>query len=126
VTVVPLFAVLSVPRKGVMSAHAGCRNSKRTFFFTSWQLQMWRSTFIAVGIMAIIIGLECLVIDSANLYSAADTEAGAFVNPVAVPTSNVQQWRPKEWFPWVILSAGGITVLYAITLPKRFNAATAA
>lgn len=87
---------------------------------------MWRSIFIAVGIMAIIIGLECLVIDSANLYSAAETEAGAFVNPVAVPASNVQQWRPKEWFPWVILSAGGITVLYAITLPKRFGVTGAA
>ncbi|MAI69904.1 MAG: hypothetical protein CMM01_03215 [Rhodopirellula sp.] len=87
---------------------------------------MWRSIFIAVGIMAIIIGLECLVIDSANFYSAAETEAGAFVNPVAVPASNVQQWRPKEWFPWVILSAGGITVLYAITLPKRFAGASAA
>ena len=86
---------------------------------------MWRSIFIAVGIMGIIIGLECLLIDSANFYSAADTEAGAFINPVAVPTSNVNQWRPKEWFPWVILTAGGITVLYAITLPKRFDGATA-
>lgn len=125
-TVVPLFAVLWVPRKGVMRATLNCRNLNGAVPFTSWQLQMWRSIFIAVGIMAIIIGLECLVIDSANLYSAADTEAGAFVNPVAVPTSNVEQWRPKEWFPWVILSAGGITVLYAITLPKRFGGATAA
>ena len=87
---------------------------------------MWRSTFIAVGIMAIIIGLECLVIDSANFYSASETDAGAFVNPVNAPASNVQQWRPKEWFPWVILTAGGITVLYAITLPKRFGGASAA
>ena len=86
---------------------------------------MWRSIFIAVGIMGIIIGLECLLIDSANFYSAADTEAGVFINPVAVPTSNVHQWRPKEWFPWVILTAGGITVLYAITLPKRFGGAPA-
>ena len=95
-------------------------------FFSSWQLPMWRSIFIAVGIMAIIIGLECLVIDSANFYSASETDAGSFVNPVSVPASNVQQWRPKEWFPWVILTAGGITVLYAITLPKRFGAAGAA
>ena len=87
---------------------------------------MWRSIFIAVGIMAIIIGLECLVIDSADFYSASETEAGAFVNPVTVPASNVKQWRPKEWFPWVILSAGGITVLYAFTLPKRFGGASTA
>lgn len=109
-----------------MLAESVCRNSPRTGFSTLWQLTMWRSIFIAVGIMAIIIGLECLVIDSANFYSAAETEAGAFVNPVAVPASHSQQWRPKEWFPWVILTAGGITVLYAITLPKRFGGATAA
>ena len=60
---------------------------------------MWRSIFIAVGIMAIIIGLECLVIDSANFYSASENDAGAFVNPGTTPASNVQQWRPKEWFP---------------------------
>ena len=124
--VVPLFAVLWVPKKGVKRPWLVCRNMKGPVSFPSWQFQMWRSIFIAVGIMAIIIGLECLLIDSANFYSASDTEAGAFVNPVAVPTSNVQQWRPKEWFPWVILSAGGITVLYAVTLPKRFGGASAA
>ena len=124
--VVPLFAVLWVPRKGVKHPQCRCRKLKRAVSLPSWQFQMWRSIFIAVGIMAIIIGLECLLIDSANFYSASDTEAGAFVNPVAVPTSNVQQWRPKEWFPWVILSAGGITVLYAVTLPKRFGGASAA
>ena len=95
-------------------------------FFPSWQFQMWRSIFIAVGIMAIIVGMECLVIDSADFYSAGETKAGSFINPATVPASDVQQWRPKEWFPWVILSAGGITVLYAFTLPKRFGGTIAA
>lgn len=98
----------------------------RARFFTSWQVQMWRSIFIAVGIMAIIVGLECLVIDSADLYSAAETKAGNFINPATVPAPDVEKWRPKEWFPWVILSVGAITVLYAFTLSKRFGGASAA
>ena len=81
---------------------------------------MWRSIFIAIGIMAIIIGVECMLIDSANLYSAAGTDARSFINPLGVPSSSIREWQPKEWFPWVTLSAGAITILYVNTLPKRF------
>ncbi|MGI9473226.1 MAG: hypothetical protein ACR2NZ_16920 [Rubripirellula sp.] len=87
---------------------------------------MWRSIFIALGLMAIIIGLECMVIDSANLYSASETKASNFINPISTPSAETREWRPQEWFPWVIMSAGGITVLYAFTLPKRFQGASAA
>lgn len=81
---------------------------------------MWRSLFIAFGIMAIILGFECLVIDSANLYSAAETDTRSFLNPSGNPAAHTTQWRPKEWFPWAFLSGGGITILYAFTLPKRW------
>ena len=84
---------------------------------------MWRSIFIAVGIMAIILGVECLVIDSADIYSATGTQASSFANPLGQPSVSTHQWRPKEWFPWVFLSTGTITILYAFTLPKRFNRA---
>ena len=83
---------------------------------------MWRSIFIAAGIMAIIVGVECLVIDSATLYSAAETDASSFLNPLISPATNVREWQPQEWFPWAFLSVGVITVLYAFTLPKRFRA----
>ena len=81
---------------------------------------MWRSLFIALGIMAIIVGFECLVIESADIYSAKGTNARSFMNPSGNPSANVQEWKPKEWFPWAFLSAGGITILYAFTLPKRW------
>ena len=81
---------------------------------------MWRSIFVAVGVMAIIVGFECLVIDSATLYSG-ETRASAFFNPARTPSLFTQDWRPKEWLPWVLLSSGTITVLYAFTLPKRWH-----
>jgi hypothetical protein len=87
---------------------------------------MWRSLFIALGIMAIIVGFECLVIDSASIYSASGTNARSFINPIASPSASVREWRPQEWFPWAFLSAGGITILYAFTLPKRWYGSPAA
>jgi len=81
---------------------------------------MWRSIFIAIGIMAIIIGVECMMIESANLYSAAGTQASSFMNPAGTPSIDTREWRPKEWFPWTVLSAGVITILYAFTLPRRW------
>jgi hypothetical protein len=82
---------------------------------------MWRAVFLAFGIMAMIIGIECLLIDSANLYAASDTNARSFINPSGVPSANTEAWQPREWFPWMILSMGTITVLYAFTLPQRFR-----
>ncbi len=82
---------------------------------------MRRSLFIAVGIMTIILGIEFLMIESANLYAAADTQASSFINPTGVPSSNVNVWQPKEWMPWAFLAIGAVTVLYAFTLPRRWR-----
>lgn len=86
-----------------------------------WKTDMWRSIFIAVGIMAIIVGFECLMIDSANFYSAGQTKTSSFFNPAGTPAINTRNWQPREWFPWCILSIGTITILYAFTLPRRFQ-----
>ena len=82
---------------------------------------MRRAFFIALGLMAIIIGLECLAIDSAVFYSAKQTDAGSFFDPAGTPSSNTRIWQPQDWIPWTALSVGTITVLYAFTLPKRFS-----
>ncbi len=82
---------------------------------------MRRALFIAMGIMAIIIGLECLAIDSANFYSAKETNASTFFDPSGTPSAQTKVWQPKEWLPWTSLSVGTITILYAFTLPRRFS-----
>jgi len=82
---------------------------------------MRRALFIAMGIMAIIIGLECLVIDSAVFYSPKQTDASSFFDPAGSPAAHTRKWEPKDWMPWAALSVGTITILYAFTLPKRFR-----
>ncbi|MEM8666553.1 MAG: hypothetical protein AAGG48_03510 [Planctomycetota bacterium] len=84
---------------------------------------MWRSIFIAIGLMAIIIGVECMMIESAVFYSPSETQASSFMNPTGQPSANTREWRPQEWFPFLVLSVGAITVVYAFTLPKRIRTA---
>jgi len=82
---------------------------------------VWRSFFLAVGIMLLIVGAECLVIDSATFYRAAESSSAAFMDPSATPTGSTRVWAPAEWLPWTLLSSGAIVMLYAVTLPKRWS-----
>jgi hypothetical protein len=86
---------------------------------------MWRSLFVSIGIMAVIFGIECLFIESATLYggSASDLRASSFLSSGAV--ASTREWRPQEWFPWAVISAGVVTVIYAFTLPQRWNSGAA-
>ncbi len=88
---------------------------------------MWRAFFLAVGSMLIIVGLECLIIDSATL-TAERTETvqvnnGWFQPPATMEVSKSQVFRPKEWIPWSSLASGAIVLLYSFTLPKRWGSA---
>jgi len=76
---------------------------------------------MAVGIMAIIVGVETLLIDSASMYAAAESTASDFIDPNGVPAQRIKTWQPGEKFPWAMLAIGTVTVLYAVTLPKRWH-----
>lgn len=82
---------------------------------------MWRSIFIAIGLMAVIVGLECLVIETAYIHAPSKTEARSFLNPISTPSINTREWSPQEWFPWTVMSGGVITVLYAFSLPRHIH-----
>lgn len=84
---------------------------------------MWRSLFLACGIMLLIVGVECMMIDSATLYGPAESSASDFIDPSTPPAPSTRVWTPKEWMPWTLMGSGAIVVLYAITLPKRWSAA---
>lgn len=84
---------------------------------------MWRAFFLAIGTMLVILGVECLVIDSATLAAEqqmAMPQGPAWFNPEPMldPSRVI---RPPEWIPWSLLASGAIILLYAMTLPKRFG-----
>ncbi|MEM6472000.1 MAG: hypothetical protein AAF802_20740 [Planctomycetota bacterium] len=84
---------------------------------------MWRALFIALGIMGIIVGLETMLIDSANFYSVRGSTTKEFMDPASISGQSIVTWKPKEWFPWAVMSVGTLIVIYAFSLPKRFRPA---
>lgn len=76
---------------------------------------MWRAFFMAIGTMLIILGVECLLIDSATLAAERPlptNQAPAWFNPEPLfdPSRIV---RPPEWIAWSLLAGGIVTLLYA-------------
>lgn len=77
---------------------------------------------MAIGAMLVILGVECLIIDSATL--AAESPPPAVEQSWFGPQASLDQSRivrPPEWIAWSLLASGAIVLLYAITLPKRWG-----
>lgn len=85
---------------------------------------MWRAFFLAIGTMLIIVGVECLLIDSATFASdkqQVEVSNGWLQPPQTPEVENEKVFRPKEWIPWSSLATGAIVLLYSFTLPKRWG-----
>ena len=82
---------------------------------------MRKALFVALGIMAVVFGLECLAIDSAILYDSSESSAVEFIDPTGAPSETVKEWRPDDWMPWAILSGGVITIIYSFSIPYRWK-----
>lgn len=87
---------------------------------------MWRAFFFAVGTMLIIVGVECLLIDSATLASdqteVVQVPQGWFQPPKTMEIKKGTVIKPKEWIPWSSLATGAVVLLYSFTLPRRWGA----
>ncbi len=80
---------------------------------------MWRALFLAAGVFLIILGLECLAVDTVSLKLRKDPPSPsspfntqANVGPRIVLT-------PPGWAPWSLMSSGAVVCLYSFTIPLR-------
>ena len=80
---------------------------------------MFRAFFLALGIYAFILGLECLVLEKAVLYPSRGATAASLVQQAAPAYREVS---PAEWAPWSLLSTGAVVMLYTCTLPAKLRA----
>ncbi len=84
---------------------------------------MWRAFFSAIGIVLLILGVECLLIDSAVLAAGVVDDpmplqnAGLFGSAPAQMAQN-RIFRPAEWIPWSLISSGAVVLLYAVSLRR--------
>lgn len=75
---------------------------------------MWRAFFLAIGITLGILGVECLIFDSATVASPAAIDEARSLSTGSPVGGKVIE--PPEWASWSLLSGGTIVILYALTL----------
>ena len=78
---------------------------------------MLRAFFLAIGIFAFILGLECLVVDKAVLHPRREA-ATSFGQQMTTPYREI---TPPEWAPWSLLSVGAVVTLYSFTIPAKLR-----
>ncbi|MBI3839977.1 MAG: hypothetical protein HY288_18805 [Planctomycetia bacterium] len=78
---------------------------------------MLRAFFLAIGISAFVLGLECLVIEKAVLNPSREGTTGA----LAQVAPAYREVVPAEWAPWSLLSGGAVVMLYSFTLPAKMR-----
>jgi len=80
---------------------------------------MWRAFFYAIGLVLVVLGLECLIIDSAQIKNGESRNRAAMSvwspDPIEEPTKTV---RPAEWHPWSLLATGAIVLVYSFTIRR--------
>ncbi len=76
---------------------------------------MFRAFFLAIGVYAVILGGECLLIDKAVLHPRENASAAEHLAPA------LREIHPAEWAPWSLLSAGSVVVLYSFTVPAKLR-----
>jgi hypothetical protein len=81
---------------------------------------MIRSFFLAIGVFALILGGECLVLDRAVLKASQEPTLDGFTERMATSQREI---TPPEWAPWSLLSAGAVVLLYSCTLPAKMKTA---
>lgn len=95
---------------------------------------MWRALFLALGINAIILGTECMLLDRVELSPAVTQHQQSLANDYSRPSlfqnsvfqfqdNNVvgprRVFKPREWMPWSLIATGIIIVVYTSSYQRR-------
>jgi hypothetical protein len=82
---------------------------------------MWRSIFLALGIVLCTLGAECLVMEKAVLASdkpLAQATSSLFLSTSAQVDNEI---KPPDWAPWTLMSLGAVVILYSYSIQRQHN-----
>lgn len=86
---------------------------------------MWRSFFLAVGLTAVFLGVECLGVEKMKLKlrqpSTPGTPASLWREATPPKPGPQRTFTPPGWAPWSLMSAGAVVCLYSFTIPSRWK-----
>ena len=80
---------------------------------------MWRAMFLAFGFFLMIVGAECLGVESVRLKIHEEPPAPVAPWDTEVKEGAFRQIAPPPWAPWSLLSCGAVVCLYSFTIPRR-------
>jgi hypothetical protein len=80
---------------------------------------MWRAFFLAIGVFLIILGVECLGVETVNLRLREAPARSVLPWDKAPRLGAPKTLTPPPWAPWSLLSTGAVVCLYSFTIPRR-------
>jgi hypothetical protein len=80
---------------------------------------MWRAFFLAIGFFLMILGVECLGVETVNLKIHDKPPAPVSPFDLEPRVGGPKQIIPPPWAPWSLLSSGAVMCLYSFTIPRR-------
>jgi hypothetical protein len=89
---------------------------------------MWRALALSIGIFLIILGVECLGVETFHLTLSGDPPPktspkylGGFWADEGAVVAPKKTYRPPTWMPWSLLATGAVTCLYSFSLPMHMK-----
>ncbi len=80
---------------------------------------MWRAMFLAIGFFIMIVGAECLAVETVRLKIREEPPAPVSPFDTETKEGSLCQLTPPPWAPWSLLSCGAVVCLYSFTIPRR-------
>lgn len=80
---------------------------------------MWRAFFLSLGLFLVILGVECLGVETVNLKMREPPQQSALPWETGPKLGPHKKITPPPWAPWSLLSSGAVVCLYSFTIPRR-------
>jgi hypothetical protein len=85
---------------------------------------MWRALFLAIGFYVMLVGFQCLGVETITLriHDDAPTDGFTWFASDEPKLGPLRQIAVPPWAPWSLLSTGAVMCLYSFTVSQRLGA----
>ena len=80
---------------------------------------MVRAFFLAIGFCLIIVGAECLGLDTVVLKIRGEPTPRTTLMEDSPSLGPKKSFSPPEWLPWSLMGSGAVVCIYSFTIPSR-------
>lgn len=78
-----------------------------------------RALFLGTGVYIALVGALLFIVDSITLVAYRTSESSPLLTWLTVDsTGRARSFNPPDWLPYTLVGIGGVTILYAIAIPK--------